>query len=62
LPESEQDKYAAQFLKELLENETDTGRQWIGGRKPTKEEIASAIEGLRQFQKGKILGPDLTIR
>jgi hypothetical protein len=37
-------------------------RQWIGGRKPTQEEISEAIEQLTQFNKGRILGKDVTIK
>jgi hypothetical protein len=68
LPEDEQDRWISHFLSELSlkEHESNTSatnkREWIGGRKPTREEVAKAIEGLREFRKGKILGDDITIK
>jgi hypothetical protein len=37
-------------------------RQWIGGRKPTPEEVSDAIERIEQLSKGNILGDDITVK
>ncbi len=65
LPEEKQERIAARIL-EALEAEEKTkpwaaDRQWIGGRKPTKEEVAQAIAGLEKLSKKLTLG-GLSIR
>ena len=37
-------------------------RHWLGGRKPSREEIRQAVRGLRTMRTGLTLGPDLSIR
>ena len=65
LPEAVQEKYASRWLEEL-ETEKDPARgneaQWIGGRKPTPEEVTEAVRKIKESRKGRILGDDLTIR
>ena len=65
LPEEKQERLAARIL-EALEAEERTkpwaaDRHWVGGRKPTKEEIAQAIAGLEKLSQELTLG-DLSIR
>ena len=65
LPEAVQEKFASRWLKEL-ENEdhpaSGNETQWIGGRKPTPEEVTEAVRKIKESRKGRILGEDLTIR
>ena len=65
LPEAEQERMAARIL-EALEAEEKTSpqsmdRHWVGGRRPTKEEVTKAIAGLEELSKQLTLG-DLSIR
>jgi len=66
LPEAKQEQIAARILKQLKAEEEGASwiadRQWIGGRKPTREEVIRAIDGMRELRKGITLGDDLTIR
>ena len=65
LPEADQDKYASRWLKEL-ENDSppvsESEPQWLGGRKPTQEEVTEAVRRIKEARKGRRLGKDLTIR
>lgn len=68
LPQEKQEEWVSHFLDELNleiddtnENTTDD-EQWIGGRRPTQEEIDDAVEKLKQFRKGKTLGDELTLK
>ena len=65
LPDAEQERMAARILKQLEAEEGKSwvaDRQWIGGRKPTREEVIRAIDGMRELRKGITLGDALTIR
>jgi hypothetical protein len=68
LPEEKQEQWVSHFLEELDAQTHDTNEntfgewQWIGGRKPTQEEIVEAIEKIRQLSEGNILGDDITIK
>ena len=66
LPDAKQERMAARILKQLEAEEEGASwiadRQWIGGRKPTREEVIRAIDGMRELRKGITLGNDLTIR
>jgi hypothetical protein len=68
LPEAEQEQWVSHFLKELAmepqvaDLEATTERTWIGGRRPSPEEVAAAIEQLRQVREGKTLGDDATVQ
>jgi hypothetical protein len=66
LPEEKQEMWVSRFLDQLLledMNEGDVGKgSWIGGRKPTQEEISEAIKKIEQLSKGNILGDDLTLK
>ena len=66
LPDTKQERVAARILKQLEAEEEEASwiadRQWIGGRKPTREEIIGAIDGMKELRKGITLGDDLTIR
>ena len=65
LPGPVQERYASRWLEEL-ENEEATSplgeSKWIGGRQPTPEETAEAVQRIKETRKGRILGEDLTIR
>ena len=66
LPEAQQERIAARILEHLDAEEKEerwiADRQWIGGRKPSREEVVCAIEGMRELRKSISLGKDLTIR
>ena len=65
LPETVQKQYASRWLEELENEKNPSSRsepQWIGGRKPTPEEAAEAVQKIKESRKGRILGKDLTIR
>ena len=62
LPDAEQDKIAALVLGAIEKETRIADRHWIGGRKPTREEVVRAIDGMRELRKGITLGDDLTIR
>ncbi len=65
LPEEKQERIAARIL-ETLEAEEKTkpwaaDRQWIGGKRPSREEVTQAIAGLEELSKKLTLG-GLSIR
>ncbi len=65
LPEAVQEKYASRWLEELENGDhpaSGNETQWIGGRKPTPEEVTEAVRKIKESRKGCILGEDLTIR
>ena len=65
LPEAVQEKYASRWLEELNNGDhpaSGNETQWIGGRKPTPEEVTEAVRKIKESRKGRILGEDLTIR
>ena len=65
LPEAVQEQYASRWLEELeTEKDPVSGNeaQWIGGRKPTPEEVTEAVRKIKETRKGRMLGEDLTIR
>ncbi len=65
LPEEKQDAFAARILETLEAEEKNSpwvaDRHWVGGRKPTKEEVARTIDRWRELRKDITLGDDLTI-
>ena len=65
LPEAQQERIAARILKQLEAEENESwiaDRQWIGGRKPARDDVIGAINGMKELRKGITLGDDLTIR
>ena len=65
LPDAKQERIAVRILKQLKVEEEESwiaDRQWMGGRRPTREEVIRAIDGMRALRKGITLGDDLTIR
>ena len=68
LPEEDQKRWISHFIEELTQGannpKPDTKREhnWIGGHKPTQEEIVEAIEKINQLSKGNILGDDITLK
>jgi hypothetical protein len=66
LPEEKQEQWVSHFLNELsledTSNNTSGERQWIGGRRPTQEEVEEAIDTITELSKGNILGDDLTLK
>ena len=68
LPEAKREQWVSHFLEELSANEEEANgevaiqREWIGGRRPTQEEVDEAVTQLREFRKGKTLGDDITIK
>jgi hypothetical protein len=36
--------------------------QWIGGRKPSQEEIIQAADQIKLLREGNILGNDITLK
>jgi hypothetical protein len=66
LPAAEQAQWITHFLQELHAQTDDTsadaGATWIAGRTPSPRDVSVAIDHLRQFRKGKVLGNDLSLR
>lgn len=68
LPVAEQAQWIRRFLEELQAQAGDndaatvTAGGWIAGRKPSRAKAAVAVEQLRRFRQGKLLGEDLSLR
>jgi hypothetical protein len=65
LPEVEQDIFAERILAELegaISEDTPSGFQWIGGRKPSQEETNKAIARNQALRQGVFLGKETTLR
>jgi hypothetical protein len=70
LPAEEQESWIAHFLEELAtkdqlsegDNQESEEDEWIGGRRPTQEEVSEAIRRIEQLSRGSILGNNLTLK
>lgn len=57
LPENDQDRIAEMILVESYPRNADEDRwEWIGGRRPTPEEVRHAVEGIKALSKTLTLG------
>ena len=68
LPEEKREEWISHFLEELdletaqINGDASDEGEWIGGRKPTQDQVTRALEQLDRFSKGKILGEDVTLK
>ena len=68
LPAEAQKRWVSHFLSELALAESNRPakpefeREWIGGRRPTPEEVAEAVAKIKELSKGNILGDALTTK
>jgi hypothetical protein len=70
LPAEKQDRWVSHFLKELSsetrvvngDNEDNAKGEWIGGRRPSQEEVTEAMRKLQELRRGITLGDDIGIK
>jgi hypothetical protein len=62
LPDEDQDRIAALMMNEAQTTElSDCRRSWISGKKPSREQVREAVEGLKAMSQNLTLG-GLSIR